>query len=467
MNHIIENIFESYRDKVVISDNDCDITYGDLQGKIFGVLEYLKEKDLVPGDKVIASLPNSIDLIALYFACMYGGYTIIPLNPALDKKEIQSIFDKVYAKIIIDESFPYAFSLNSYSLPDTNFNYLICFTSGSTGDPKGVCHSLERLVRNAIAFNKVHDLCSDLKMLHVMPMTYMAGFLNTVLSPFLVGGTIVIGDKFSAKSALTFWETVDKGKVNSIWLSPSMLAILNRLPASSLLVTAIKSKLKYVFVGTAPLLEQERALFQHKFDIKCLESYGMTELLLISSQTLEQGVETGSVGKKVGSINYLIKDVEGNRVHDKQNGQLWIKSPTKFLGYYSESEQSCDIDGFFPTGDLASVDSDENLFITGRVKDLIIKGGVNISPQYLENYITKDNFISEVAVVGRPHPVWGEVPIAFIVMKTNESINVKELTMQYKLKLKDRAPDEFVLVNELPKSDVGKVLKGQLKAMLT
>ncbi|SVB54753.1 uncharacterized protein METZ01_LOCUS207607, partial [marine metagenome] len=169
--------------------------------------------------------------------------------------------------------------LNSFNFNNMN---IVFFTSGTTSQPKGIVHDFNDLIGNAKAFNKATDLDDGVFMKHVFPVGYMAGLLNTFISPILAGGKVFFSEKFSPKSALSFWEEAIEKGINSLWLAPTMLSILSTLDRGKH-KDWTKKNIKNVFVGTGPLYSSVKNEFEEKFGVRCLESYGMTECMFIST----------------------------------------------------------------------------------------------------------------------------------------------------------------------------------------
>ena len=213
-------------------------------------------------------LPNSLDFLIIYLACIFGRITIIPINPNLPEEEKKYIKQVTKPKITIGSEFN-LLDINQVTqeniLVDKDFNFGIFFTSGTTNLPKGICHNISTLLYNAKIFNEHVGINQDVRMLHIMPMGYMAGFLNAILSPLLAGGCIIIGNQFNVKQAMTFWDFPMSVDVNTMWLSPTMVALLTRLNRSKEISEWTKANLKNVFVGTAPFSAPVREVLKNVF----------------------------------------------------------------------------------------------------------------------------------------------------------------------------------------------------------
>lgn len=308
-------------------------------------------------------------------------------------------------------------------------------TSGTTGQPTKVTHTLEAMSANAEAFNEAVGLNASTVMYHCLPRTHMSGYLNTWLCPTLAGGKVVFGPTFSAQTAAGFWSSVWGCGASAVWITPTIAATLlrmNRRDADTSKFYA--SKLRHVFCGTAPLPRNIRQRWLETFGIPLQESYGTSELMLVSVQ----GYEEAEAGEhNVGALLPGI-EVSGNP------GELVVASP-----YSRHGER---------TGDIGEY-KDGRLTITGRIKDLIIRGGFNVSPVRVEEALRKIPGVHDAAVIGQPDEFWGEKIIAFV-----EGGEATTFAESFRRSLpKSHWPDVIEIVDKLPRNEMGKVKKAELK----
>jgi long-chain acyl-CoA synthetase len=301
-------------------------------------------------------------------------------------------------------------------------------------------------------------------------MGYMAGFLNTVLCPLLAGGSIVISQKFGAQSGMTFWDLVLKKSTNSIWLTPTMVAYLVRISRNKDIEQKVEGIVQNIFVGTAPLLSNVRKSFEEKFGITCLESYGTSETMLTSSNSFLFDKNVSGTGVLLEGVEIEVRDDAGKVLSKGEEGNIFIKSPYLLKGYLGLQNTSLISplkSGFFDTGDYGYQDHNNYLFITSRTKDLIIRGGVNISPRYIEDILLKNRMIREVAIIGKAHPFWGEEIVAFVVLEDSANFDMESIIEYCKENItNDSIPTIIKVVNELPYSSTGKVQKNKLKDLV-
>jgi len=308
-------------------------------------------------------------------------------------------------------------------------------TSGTTGKPKKIVHSFPHMVENAKAFNKLVNMRSDVVMYHCMPRDHMAGFLNTILCPTLAGGKVVFGPVFSPTSALSFWEQPVLSKCNMMWITPTMASGLIRLVRDKDVAKRNAGGFDQIFCGTAPLSQKLRYSWMDAFGIPLQGSYGTSEHMLISSQTKADAWNGDmSYGGIVDGITLAFGE-EDEILVSKDNGREYSV-----------------------TGDTGRLVGG-NLHVTGRLKDIIIKGGENVSPGLIEDTIREIPGIVDAAAVGKPHEFWGETVTVFIEGSLSDDI----LSRCRKALPISHCPDEIIVVDELPRTATGKVRKEVLR----
>lgn len=460
--------------KIVLSDGEHSYTGLELWQKAAAVAQFFLTQGVRVHDRVAVQLENCVEFVICYFAGILAGITIVPININLPQSDIDYILSVAKPVLLIKNKMQLA------DLPDASHCQIastsdtliaIFFTSGTTSRPKGVCHRTITMLENADAFNELTGLNSDTKMLHVLPMGYMAGFLNTILCPILSGGSVVLAPQLNAQQAINFWSFAIKQQINTIWLTPTMAAMLARVNRDPMVPRWTAKNLRHVFVGTAPLPLTTQKMFAETFGVACLESYGMTEVMLAASNTSALPRKTASVGRLLAHVCMQARDNNGNVLPTGQAGSLYIQSRFALQGYLNLPTQMFDHpleDGWFATGDYGYVDEENNLFITGRIKDLIIRGGTNISPRAVEEALLLHDDIVEVAVVGQPHDFWGEEVVAFLLLQKNRIFNQSDVVHHCKRYLHpDAVPTIFKIVQDFPRASTGKIQTQQLRALLS
>lgn len=457
--------------KIILRENDKTYTGGELFKKAAGLALHFASQGAKRGDRIAIQLPNSIEFVLCFFAGIFGGFTLVPINTSFPERDIDYILEVTQPAIIINkfDDIQYKESDINYEI-QSNKNTIIAivFTSGTTNRPKGVCQIFDRMFGNALAFNELVGLDEQTCMLHAMPMGYQAGFLNTLLCPILAKGSVVIAPQFSAAEAIHFWKQALEYGINSMWLTPTMAALLARINRSKTVSDWTQKNLRHTFIGTAPFPQAIKEMFENEFGVECFESYGMTELMLVSSNTKNFPRKKTSVGRLLANIKVQVRDNKENLLENGQQGNLFVNTPFAFKGYLDPEARTIISaeDEWIATGDYGYIDSDNNLFITGRVKDLIIRGGTNISPRAIEEVLLQHPDIREVAVIGKPHPFWGEEVIAFLVLEENIILTPPMLKQYCQTYLHpDAIPSQFKFVKEFPRASIGKIQTQKLREL--
>ncbi len=397
---------------VVDIGNDKVYTYNEFFSLAIKEADYIEKS--VKGSDLIAVAENSFELFLLYFAVMLTNKRILVIDPQKGKDEILDILNEVETTGLIADMrlaadlhtkhnlvpFPDIDSKSDINTKkaiidrlgqrDSNIPYLVTFTSGTSGKTKGVEHTLDNLFLTALSLNeKVNKKGGTF--LHVMPMTYMAGILNSIIYPFIAEARIVISRRFSILVARNFWDTVIKYDINLFWLSPSMLMMIDQMDRGCHGEKYCKDHNPVFLIGTAPLPKEMRHRFNSRYGVEVLASYGLSETLFVSVETKDslRNAEQDCVGEVLSGVEYCFED----------NGEIYIKVPWMFLKYTNEDTEKYFEGKYYKSGDLARI-KDGFLYITGRSKDLIIKGGMNISPVLIENVVNRNEYIYENAVLG-------------------------------------------------------------------
>jgi long-chain acyl-CoA synthetase len=462
----LNQVFRSYWKNPALVSDEIELTYGELYMRALGLSDWMIAQGCSKGDTVVLRLPNSWLFAVSYLACILGRFRFVPVNPDLSAQDQSYIIARVSPRLIVEDVVLLG-DICPIMVEGPKFDYprgviaAIFFTSGTTGRPKGVCHTLEALTQNVISFNQSMGLDCKMRLYHVLPMAFMAGFLNTLWSPWMAGGAVLIGPRFRPADALHFWQRFSSWKGNAIWLTPTLAAVLVRMNRDPDIALKVGSSLKQAFCGTAPLPTVVRQTFLATFGCPLQESYGMSEVLLVSAQTRTEAMTDCHVGRLLKDIFISLRPAEGC-----EKSELIIHTPHALKAYLLESNEVCPLmeDGGMPSGDLGQI-KEGVLVIEGRIKDLIIRGGVNVSPVMVESVIGREKGVQEVAVVGVPHDFWGELIVACIVADKGVDIGVLQSRLQQRcaVELSDgMRPDRYVWRDALPRVASGKIKKHDL-----
>ena len=505
----ITNVVERRAEQVFLVDANTarEITYGEFHRQACVLAAELRKRGLGKGDRVGVILPNCCELAVLYFACIYLGAVIVPVNPALSKGEIRFIVGSCKPAFIV------ASSSNAESLREAHANVLalqigqdsnrsaygsntirideleeaknfvpletadpddlvvIMYTSGTSAKPKGLAHKLGRMFRNASAFASAQNIDEESRFYLTLSMAYMGGFYNLLVLPFLCGASVVVDHVFDARSSLHFWEKAKKNRVNTLWMAPTVLSILLRMDRGRTGEEFCRGSVRHVFVGFAPLPLKVKTEFESRYGVRLIENYGLSETLFVTARSADALGGSGYVGEPLPAVALRIVDDEGGLVAPGADGEVQILTPDLMAGYLDADGRLLEMNSsaWFATGDVGHLDASSSLLITGRKKDIIIRGGVNISPAAIEEVLMHVGGVAEVAVVSIPHELYGEDIVA--VLKTEAGAEAEEtLAMAAAYAKRNLAqhqqPARYMAIDELPRTTSGKVQKAHIRELV-
>ncbi len=488
-----------------------ELTYTQFHEKASAVAAYLRALGVGRGDRVATVVPNCTELAILYFGCLYCGATIVPVNPNLGLSEAQYILANGKPKCAVASSSaiqklasvltdPVALSTSSEPIAspaeraivldrlENSSRFvpldqssdddlaLIVYTSGTTARPKGLAHHIGRMVRNATAFADTQALDAGSRFYLTLSMAYMGGIYNLLLLPFITGASVVVDHVFDARSSLTFWEKAKKFQVNTLWLAPTVLSILLKMDRGHQGEDFCRSSIKKTFVGFAPLPAKVKADFEKRYGITVTENYGLSETLFVTARSNPNIDGPGYVGEPLPGIQLRVCGEEGASLPSgtKGEGEIQVLTPDLMAGYLSESGalQSVDAGAWFPTGDFGRMNHEGetgSLFITGRKKDLIIRGGINVSPAAIEEVLLHAAHVSDAAVVSVPHEIYGEDIVAVLKLEPGTSLDsvLESIMAQCKQTLAaHQQPSRYIAIDEFPRTSNGKIQKVRLRELV-
>ncbi|MFD1037118.1 long-chain fatty acid--CoA ligase [Virgibacillus byunsanensis] len=472
-------------DTAVIDSNSNDIwTYEQLHQRAKYLANYFVASGVQKGDRVALLAPNHISYFDFFFASMQIGAIFVPLNWRLAEAELNYIIHDCNPKIIgIDPLFQEKLNSikistdliiidnNRYmdNLPSDYFSYevmikeddplTIIYTGGTTGRPKGAVLSHRSILWNALNTITSWNLNNDDTTLTCLPMFHTGGLNVYTLPLLLIGGKVVIASEFKAEKAV---EDLIKYKCTVVLFVPTMYHMMIQTDAFK---QSTFPDMKVFVSGGAPCPHKIYDAFAEK-GIAFKEGYGLTEagpnnFYIDPKDTV---YKLGSVGKPMLFNDIKIITDDGETAKSDDVGELLLRGNHAFEFYWNKPKQTEEtiIDGWIHTGDLARQDKDGYVYIVGRKKDMIITGGENVYPLEVEHWLESDYDIDEAAVIGLPDDKWGEIVVAFVVLK--KEMTESELKSYCKKKLtRYKVPKKFYFLNELPKTHVGKINKQILK----
>ena len=466
-------------DRVALGKEKIEkFTYQELLLEINRVSSFLHHRLLLrKGDRIAILSQNRVEYFITYFAVAQLGLIVVPLNIRLSASELAYQIEDSGAKAILYEKeleplynqlnhlvsfesaniFEESYSTFNAESDQNDFEensqddpYIICYTSGTTGKPKGAVLTQENMFWNALNNQYALDITSSDKCLVILPLFHIGGIGLFAFPTFLAGGTVIVPGKFQPKQVLKLIEDL---KVTVMMGVPTIFNALSS--EESFGKTDFKSVRVFCSGGAPCPIELIRAY--HEQGVPLYQGFGMTEtsptVFMLSQEDYQRKI--GSIGKPVMFCDIDLVDENGTPVKQGEVGELIIKGGNVFKEYWGLPDKTAEAikGGWFYTGDLAYKDEEGFIYIAGRKKDMIISGGENIYPLEVEQVIGEMNGINEVAVIGIQDDKWGEVPIAIVSLKDNHSLTEEEIHNYCSSKLaKYKVPKRVVFLDELPKN---------------
>ena len=475
--------------RVALVHNDRQWTYGELLTRIHAAAAFLIDRGVRPGDRVVCFSENRPELLAAVYACARIGAVFAPVGIASTAEELVHVLVDLDARalLVTEETADKAAeaatasavpryllaSSNHLGLeaiprqpdvvpeahaPEPEDPALIVYTSGTSGRPKGVVLSHRALLANSVNTLLGLDIVSDDITLVNTPFSHTAALNTLAINTLHKGGTVVIDRGFDARRCL---DQITRHRISTLFAVPSMLALMIQDPGFD---RADLTSLRWVLGGGAPMPPALVAAWAER-GIPVLASFGMTEAgpSVSFRRTSDAQGKSASSGPPALLTDVRIVSPAGTDCPPGTVGEVWVRGPHLASGYWRnpDATRATFVDGWLMTGDRGFVDEDGDLCISGRSKDTIITGGENVDPAEVEHLIAQHPAIKDVAVVGRPHPVWGEIVTAVLV--TDEPVSRDDLQDFLQPHLaKFKIPRSVEQRSTLPRSSVGKLLRREL-----
>lgn len=347
--------------------------------------------------------------------------------------------------------------------PDNDIATLV-YTSGSTGIPKGAVHSFKSITAVSLALAGRMAITNKDVVISPLPVNHMFGTIVGMLIPLLVGATTILIDRFCARDCM---EIIQEARATVFFGVPTMYirAINEYKEGLEYDISSIRTGMVAGALSSPALIKDIKDVF----GLDVMVAYGMTEFIAVSMTKLDDDldVRSNSVGSLLEGVEYKIVDDEGRELPLSADGEIWVRGPWTMKEYINNPEMTRtvkDDEGWIHTGDIVRADENGLLYIRGRKKDLIIRGGRNIYPGEVEKLYSDNENVNEICVVGAPHPDLGEQTVAFISLHDGSADTVDSLRAYVKAKaIGYMAPDIIIFMDELPKLANGKVDKVSLK----
>ena len=475
------------------TESEATLTYRELAASCAQVTALLRSHGVMAGETVALVLPNGLMTLRLLLGAMSAGRSVNPVNLLSQPDQMRYVLEHSDCKLVfvapdwsarvaallatlerpvtLVEVDPDATALPPHASaapatvdeppPDPVSVALLMYTSGTTGRPKGVMLSQANLAANARAIATEHALTPADRVLAVLPLYHINAYAVTMLAPLASGGSLAMAPRFSAAR---FWDQA--GQTQCTWLNV-VPTIVSYLLEGESPPPATCARLRLCRSASAALPPEHLQAFERRFGIGIIETMGLTETVAPSfSNPLDPaGRKLGSVGRASGCEARVI-DAQCRPLPDGSTGELAIRGPNVMLGYYKNPEATAAAftpDGWLRTGDLGHRDADGFFFVTGRIKELIIKGGENIAPREIDEALLRHPAVLEAAAVGIPDRHYGQEIMACIVLRAGAVADEAEMRRYSEEQLgRYKTPKVFRFVTELPRGPSGKVQRLKL-----
>ncbi len=467
----------------LLIDRDPLLTYGAMLSETGRAAAWLRSLGVRQADRVVVQAHKSPAAVILYLACLRAGAVFIPLNTAYQESEVAYFLADSEPTLLVASpglpaetaSFGGGRALVSgdlqtapwtavqeelpVALSDMSDPAAILYTSGTTGRSKGAVLTHGNLSSNAVVLGQAWRWQDDDVLLHALPIFHAHGLFVALHCALLHASPILFHDRFDVGAVMR--------SLPHATVFMGVPTFYTRLLAEPAFDQEACSHMRLFVSGSAPLLAATFEEFAGRTGHAILERYGMTEALMVTSNPYDGPRILGSVGPALGGVSVRVVSANGEAAETGEPGMLEIKGPNLFAGYWRNPEKTAQehtADGYFITGDIATEDDAGYIRIVGRAKDLIISGGYNVYPKEVEIAIDSLEGVAESAVVGVPHPDFGEGVVAVVTRLPGSSIDTQQIAEALASELAAfKRPKKIILTDELPRNAMGKVQKAALR----
>ena len=483
----------------VETDEGLHYSWLDLERSTAMVANLLQSLDLPAGSRIAVQVEKSVEAMILYLATLRAGLVFLPLNTAYQSAEVAYFIGNAEPAVVVCSGANFgwvsklAFKAGTrhvFTLNDDRTGSLldraavhsdqhtpvvrhaddlaaILYTSGTTGRSKGAMLTHGNMLSNARTLKQYWGWKKGDVLIHALPIFHVHGLFVAIHGALINGSKMIWMAKFDPRRAIAFMRQA------TVFMGVPTLYV--RMLAEPELDQAAVKHMRLFIAGSAPLLLETFTEWQQRTGHTILERYGMSETAMLTSNPYAPDPRYAQQSeRRGGTVGFPLPGVE-LRVCDDQDrvlsvgdiGGIQVKGPNVFKGYWRMPEKTAEeftSDGFFKTGDVGKVDERGYVSIVGRSKDLIISGGYNVYPAEIEGYINDMKGVAESALVGVPHPDFGEVGVAVVIAKTGAQLQPDAILAALKAQLANfKIPKRCFVVPELPRNTMGKVQKNLLR----
>ncbi len=496
--------FPSDLDAVAVETAEPDgsglrYSWRDLDRATAMMANLLASLDLPEGSRIAVQVEKSVEAMVLYLATLRAGYVFLPLNTAYQSAEIEYFIGNAEPAVVVcsPKNFGWvskiAFTAGTkhvFTLGEDRGGSLleraahcsdqhtpavkaaddlaaILYTSGTTGRSKGAMLTHGNMLSNAMMLKDYWGWRKGDVLIHALPIFHVHGLFVAIHGALINGSKMIWLARFDPKLV------VQKMPEATVFMGVPTLYV--RLLAEPGLTKAAAQHMRLFIAGSAPLLIETFNEWKQRTGHTILERYGMSETVMLTSNPYQADARHGgqderrggTVGFPLPGVSLRVQDDDGHVVPNGEIGGIQVKGPNVFKGYWRMPEKTAEeftADGYFKTGDVGKIDQRGYVVIVGRSKDLIISGGYNVYPAEIEGYINDMPGVAESALVGVPHPDFGEVGVAVVIAKPGAVLGTEAILTELKSKLANfKIPKRCFVVTELPRNTMGKVQKNLLR----
>ena len=481
-------------DIAIETDEGLYYSWRDLDRATAMMANLLASLGLEPGARIAVQVDKSVEAVMLYLATLRAGYVFLPLNTAYQSAEIEYFIGNAEPAVVVCSArnfgwvSPIAYSAGAeavFTLNDDRTGSLleravhhsdshaiaekgpddlaaILYTSGTTGRSKGAMLTHENLLSNAQVLKTYWGWEPDDVLIHALPIFHVHGLFVALHGALINGSKMLWVGKFDPKTVVRLLPRA------TVFMGVPTLYV--RMLAEPSLTRQACRSMRLFISGSAPLLIETFRDWEQRTGHTILERYGMSETAMLTSNPYlaEQGPRRGgTVGFALPGVGVRVRDEAGQDLPVGEIGGIEVRGSNVFKGYWRMPEKTREeftADGWFKTGDVGLIDPQGYVTIVGRSKDLIISGGYNVYPAEIEGYINEMPGVAESALVGVPHPDFGEVGVAVVTAKPGAALQAEQIIATLKARLANfKIPKHCVVVGELPRNTMGKVQKNLLR----
>ncbi len=466
-------------------------TYAALRRTALRLAGELAQAGVAPGEVVSTMLPNGGAAVEVFLGAMHGGFVVSPINLLAQDAQLEHVLAHSGTRIVFaaPEHGARLLALAAKTAPHVQIRAtqpdalapqsaravppvavapsapaLLMYTSGTTGLPKGVLLTHRNLLASGRAVAAVQALTPADRVLSALPLYHINGQCIATIAPVVSGGSIVLPRRFSVSG---WWPVVERYRPTWLNLVPTMIAFLCNGPELTPAQREACRGLRFARSASAPLPPEQHRAFEQRFGVSIVEAMGLTETASVAfTNPLDPAARRiGSPGLPL-AVQARVVAPDGRELPAGQAGEICLRGEPVMQGYFHAPEltvQALDAAGWLATGDLGYRDADGYYFITGRLKELIIKGGENIAPREIDEALLAHPAVLEAAAVGIPDPEYGQEILACVVLKEGATCSEADLRAHCLRMLgRYKAPKELRFVDELPKGPSGKVQRRRL-----